>query len=67
MKKGFEFVKTILKKALLEDLVQFVERQSGITFGARDTRRRWMATFAYIGHRDCFEYGDENEVQIVRR
>ena len=48
MKKGFEIVKATLKKAWLEDLMQFVERQAGITFVVTGRTPRWMPAFALL-------------------
>jgi hypothetical protein len=66
MKKGFEIVKATLKKAWLEDLMQFVERQGGITFVVTGRTPKMDADLRAIGHRDCLEYGDENEGPVSR-
>jgi hypothetical protein len=66
MKKGLEIVKATLKKAWLEDLMQFVERQGGITFVVTGRTPKMDADLRAIGHRDCLEYGDENEGQVSR-
>ena len=46
-KKGLEIVKTILKKAWPEGLMQFVSAKAGSPLGAWDTRRRWLPTVAF--------------------
>jgi hypothetical protein len=66
MKKGLEIVKATLKKAWLEDLMQFVERQGGITFVVTGRTPKMDADLRAIGHRDCLEYGDENEGPVSR-
>ena len=48
MKKGFEIVKATLKKARLEDLMQFVERQGGITFVVTGRTPKMDADFRAI-------------------
>ena len=67
MKKGLETLKATLKKAWLDDLMQFVERQGGITFVVTGRTPKMDADLRAIGHRDCLEYGDEIEVQVVQR